>query len=103
MTGSKQQHDDEMRMPADDFDRIMRQALGVPAPLPTTDKEGKRICYIENEGALFRGRGRANPSEVYFKGGWVPYEGTTPKGVEWGDVIDEAEAQRMMARIDAGG
>lgn len=29
---------DEMKMPADEFDRIMRGALGVPAPVKATPR-----------------------------------------------------------------
>jgi hypothetical protein len=57
-----------------------------------------KFIYIENEGALFRGRSRAWPSEVWSptEKKFVAYTGDVPKGVEWGDIIDEAEAQRMM-------
>lgn len=54
------------------------------------------MIYIENEGALFRGPARAWPKEVFAGGQWAPYEGQTPKDVEWGSEIDEAEAQRLM-------
>jgi hypothetical protein len=54
------------------------------------------VIYIENEGALFRGPARAWPREVFAGGQWAPYEGQTPKDVEWGNEIDEAEAQRLM-------
>ena len=26
---------------------------------------------------------------------WKPYEGKTPRGVEWGDVIDQAKFDRI--------
>ena len=62
------------------------------------------MIFIENEGAIFRGPARAWPKEVWDGQRFVPYEGAVPKGVEWGDVVDEAEAQRMMggARQPAG-
>ena len=59
------------------------------------------MVYIETEGALFRGPDRGVPEEVYFKGGWQPYAGKDrPRDVSWGWEIDEAEAHRIMARID---
>lgn len=54
------------------------------------------MIYIENEGALFRGPARAWPEEVWNGSEFVPYKGAVPKDIEWGDEIDEAEAQRMM-------
>lgn len=58
----------------------------------------KKTVYIENEGALFRGASRAWPSEVWKpkSGTWAPYVGETPKPIEWGDIIEEAEAKAMM-------
>jgi hypothetical protein len=54
--------------------------------------------YIENEGALFRGPSRSFPKEVWSRKQreFVPYTGTTPKPVDWGDEISEAEAINMM-------
>lgn len=54
------------------------------------------MIYIENEGALFRGPARAWPKEVWNGSEFVQYKGAVPKGIEWGDEIDEAAAQRMM-------
>lgn len=54
------------------------------------------MIYIENEGALFRGPARAWPKEVWNGSEFVPYKGAVPKDIDWGDEIDEAEAQRMM-------
>lgn len=58
----------------------------------------RRLVYIENEGALFRGFARAYPTEVYHHraGRWAPYTGSTPKPFEWGDEISEAEAHRAI-------
>jgi hypothetical protein len=60
---------------------------------------GKSI-YIENDGALFRGISRGLPKEVWSpkEQQWKPYkyEGAF-KPVEWGTVISEAEAKKMMA------
>jgi hypothetical protein len=58
----------------------------------------KKQVYIEHDGALFRGFGRAHPQEVWHASkGWVPYkfEGGY-KPVEWGSVISEAEANELM-------
>ena len=61
-------------------------------------------CYIENDGALFRGPGRGNPMEVYTADGWEPYAGRdSPRGIGWGVVIDEVEAKRLMAWIEERG
>lgn len=54
------------------------------------------MIYIENEGALFRGPSRAWPKEVWAGGEWKPYSGQVPKDVDWGSIIEEAEAQKMM-------
>lgn len=57
------------------------------------------MIYIENEGALFRGPARGLPQEVWneAQGKFVPYAlAGQPKPIEWGNVIEEAEAQRMM-------
>lgn len=54
------------------------------------------MIYIENEGALFKGPARAWPKEVWNGREFVPYEGAVPKGIEWGDEIDEEEANRLM-------
>ena|ERR1700741_2547144 len=54
---------------------------------------------IENEGALFRGFSRGNPQEV-----WSPHRGWSPyvdageyKPIEWGEVISEEDAFRLMS------
>lgn len=55
--------------------------------------------YIENEGALFRGPARGVPQEVWSAqdGKFVPYKlAGQPKPIDWGQVIDEAEAQKLM-------
>jgi len=57
------------------------------------------MVYIENEGALFRGPARGVPQEVWSDkdGKFVPYKlAGQPKAIDWGNVIDESEAQRMM-------
>ena len=54
------------------------------------------MIYIENEGALFRGVARAWPKEVWNGQKFVPYKGVVPKGIEWGNEIDEAEAKQLM-------
>ncbi len=54
------------------------------------------MIYIENEGALFRGPARAWPKEVWTGSGFEPYSGSVPKPIEWGNVIDEAEATKLM-------
>lgn len=59
------------------------------------------MIYIENEGALFRGPARAWPKEVWNGNAFEPYKGAVPKDVEWGDIIDEAQAQRMMGAAPA--
>jgi len=56
------------------------------------------MVFIENEGALFRGPARAWPKEVWNGGEFVPYRGAMPKDVDWGNEIDEAEAQRLMGQ-----
>lgn len=55
------------------------------------------MVYIENDGALFRGPSRAWPREVWDGHEFKPYMGDVPKGIEWGSVIDETEAKRLMA------
>jgi hypothetical protein len=60
--------------------------------------------YIENEGALYRTLGSMTecPDDIYNPGeGWVKYEGDVPKPQGWGERIKVAEAEAMMARIDA--
>jgi len=54
------------------------------------------MIYIENEGALFRGPARAWPKEVWNGKEFVPYKGSVPKDVDWGDEIDEAAAKALM-------
>lgn len=54
------------------------------------------MIYIENEGALFRGPARAWPKEVWNGEEFTPYKGIVPKDMEWGHVISEEEAQRLM-------
>lgn len=54
------------------------------------------MIYIENEGALFRGPARAWPKEVWNGSAFEPYKGDMPKDIDWGNEIDEAEAQRLM-------
>lgn len=54
------------------------------------------MIYIANEGALFRGPARAWPKEVWNGREFVPYKGAVPKGIEWGEEVDEAEAQQLM-------
>jgi hypothetical protein len=59
------------------------------------------MIYIENEGALFRGLSRSWPAEVWSRKErkFVPYTGTTPKPIEWGDEISGAEAISMMMAV----
>jgi hypothetical protein len=75
------------------------------APEPLTGRTRPRWVYIENEGALFRGASQAWPSEIYqaSRGGgtWQPYTGRVPKPIEWGDIITQAAAEKMMAEEDA--
>ena len=57
------------------------------------------MIYIENEGALFRGPARGIPQEVWSarQGKFIPYPAAgKPKDIDWGNVIDEAEAQKLM-------
>ena len=65
----------------------------------------KKVVYIENEGALFRGFARAWPQEVWNakEKKFVPYKGHVPKEIEWGDVISEAEAQKLMKMKEVKG
>lgn len=61
------------------------------------------MIYIENEGALFRGPARGVPKEVWdaAEGKFVPYKlAGQPKPIDWGNVIDEEEAKKLMG--DAG-
>ena len=57
------------------------------------------MIFIENEGAIFRGFSRSFPTEVWHaaEGRFVPYEGKTPKPIEWGTVISSAECWRIIA------
>ena len=54
------------------------------------------MIYIENEGAIFRGPARAWPREVWNGSEFVPYRGAVPKDIDWGNVIDDADARRLM-------
>jgi hypothetical protein len=60
----------------------------------------KPMRYIENEGALFRGYARGYPEHVYSfrQRKWLPYTGSVPKGVEWGEFISDEEAEAWIAR-----
>ena len=55
------------------------------------------IVYIEHDGALYRGLSRAWPDEVWNGKAWAPYKGETPKPIDWGTVITEAQAERLKA------
>ncbi len=57
-----------------------------------------QMKYIENEGALLRGLARGWPEEVWSarERKFLPYKGTVPKGVEWGEFISDEEAQAIM-------
>jgi hypothetical protein len=57
------------------------------------------VKLIENEGALFRGPTRTQPTEVWSHKDqtWKPYTGRMPKPYEWGKEIDQTEADRMIA------
>ncbi|WP_125468819.1 hypothetical protein [Methylomagnum ishizawai] len=62
------------------------------------------MVFIENEGALFRGPSRSNPTEVYVGGGkgWIPYaDAGKEKPISWGYIIDGPEVRKMMEKIDA--
>ena len=63
------------------------------------------MLFIENEGALFRGPARAWPKEVWNGKAFEPYTGAVPKDIEWGTIIDDADASRMMgfAAVDDSG
>ena len=64
-----------------------------------------QMLYIENEGALFRGPARGVPLEVWnaSEGKFVPYKlAGQPKPIDWGNVIDEAEAKELMGVSDDG-
>ena len=56
------------------------------------------MVYIENEGALFRGPARGVPEEVWSarEGKFVPYKGSKDKPIDWGNIISEEEASKMM-------
>ena len=63
------------------------------------------MIYVENEGALFRGPARGLPQEVWSEQErkFIPYKlAGQPKPVDWGNEIDEAEAQRLMGAERAG-
>lgn len=55
------------------------------------------MVYIENEGAIFRGIARAFPTEVwsYKDKVWKEYK-SEPKPIEWGNIIDDEIAKRML-------
>ena len=61
--------------------------------------------YVENQGALFRivGPSNAFPDEVWnaAQGKFVPYEGDTPKPVEWGSDVSDEEANEIMGGAQA--
>lgn len=57
------------------------------------------LLYIENEGALFRGPARGVPLYIWssHECKFVPYKlAGQPKPIDWGNVIDEIEAKRLM-------
>jgi len=60
-------------------------------------------CYILEGGVLYRGFSRSFPVERWSRRErrWVKYRGKTPKGIEWGDLIDEAEARQIMDEAPA--
>ena len=62
----------------------------------------KKLIYLENEGALFRGINRGHPTEVWHphEQRWAPYTGRVWKPVEWGHEITKHEAERLMG-VDA--
>lgn len=62
------------------------------------------LRYIENEGALFRGYAISHPEEVYSfrQGTWLPYEGSIPKPIGWGEFISPEEAEELMGPAAAG-
>lgn len=64
-------------------------------------KVRSKLIFIENEGALFRGPARAWPKEVWTGSQFAPYTGTVPKPIEWGNVITDAEAARLMRGEDS--
>jgi hypothetical protein len=57
-----------------------------------------KLIYVDWEGALYRGFARGWPTEVWSprERRFVLYRGKTPKPIEWGEEIDEAEALNMM-------
>lgn len=61
--------------------------------------KSRRLVFIENDGALFRGISPGHPEEVWSsrERRWKPYRFEEPfKPVEWGAEISEAEAQAIM-------
>lgn len=54
--------------------------------------------YIENEGALFKGRKVNIPNEVYsFKDGvWKTYKGEVPKPFDWGQEVDAKYVEQAI-------
>jgi hypothetical protein len=59
---------------------------------------------IEHEGMLYRGDKRAWPEEVYDvkKGDFSPYAGGVPKGVDWGSVVTDDEAEEIKRGLHGG-
>jgi hypothetical protein len=68
---------------------------------PVSEEKSENMVYIENDGALFRGKARGLPTEVWNSAAraWKPYE-TQPKPIEWGTVISEDEANQIMGEDD---
>lgn len=64
------------------------------------------MIYIENEGALFRGTARTLPLEVWNSESraWRSYQAQEDKPIEWGYLIEEAEAHLIMfgGKLDFG-
>lgn len=59
-----------------------------------------KMLFIENEGALFRGPARGVPLEVWsrLENKFIPYRfAGQPKPIDWGHLIDEAQAIQLMA------
>jgi hypothetical protein len=67
---------------------------------PARGRGGLAWRYIENEGALFKGYARGMPEQVYSfrQRKWLPYEGSVPRPVDWGEFITEEEAEAWIAR-----
>ena len=82
------------------YDSAWRKALGRATKVAKAvdDIIASQQVIIENDDAIFRGSAVSFPTEVWDVDGqkWMAYTGSTPKPVEWGNVISMDQAKVYM-------